>query len=289
MSIRTIIAAVSGGSASAGTVDLACDLASRFKAHVEGLRVQIDPRLMIAVGVDDIGSPQAGLAIEAAVQAEAEATQRAKNMFETAVKRHQLPIRETPPAKDPALLQTASAAWRVEVGRGTDNLVSRARMFDLVVLGRSGRVIDEPHSDAIEAALLATGRPILIAPEKKPETIGKSIALAWNDSAQSAAALGAALPFLAAANEVHLLTLGDTKAEALAAHLGWYGIAAKVHSVYKIERAGAGDLLLAAAREQGADLLVMGGYGHSPWREMLFGGATRHIVSVSRLPLLLAH
>lgn len=289
MSIRTIIAAISGGSASFGAADLACELAARFKAHVEGFRAEIDPRLMITVGVDDVGSPQALHAVDKAAESEAEATLRAQSVFNSAVKRYQMSICDTPPTDKEALLQKPSATWRVEIGRGTENLVSRARMFDLVVLGRSGRVVGEPHSDAIEAALLAAGRPVLIAPEKKPEAIGKSVALAWNDSAQSASALAAALPFLTTAREVHLLALGDTKAKMLADHLGWYGIKAEVHSVYKVERAGAGDLLLAAAREHGADLLAMGGYGHAPWREMLFGGATRHIIGVSRLPLLLAH
>ncbi len=289
MSFRTIIAAISGGSASFGAAELACELAARFKAHVEGFRAEIDPGLMLAVGVDDIGSPQAALAIDEAAKREAEATERARSVFNSAAERYQLPVRETPPTDNEALLQSSSAAWRIEIGRGTENLISRARMFDLVVLGRSGRVVDEPHSDAVEAALLATGRPVLIAPEKKAEAIGKSVALAWNNSAQSASALAAALPFLTTAREVHLLALGDTKSETLARHLGWYGIKAKVHSVYKIEHAGAGDLLLAAAREHGADLLAMGGYGHAPWREMLFGGATRHIIGVSRMPLLVAH
>jgi len=50
-----------------------------------------------------------------------------------------------------------------------------------------------------------------------------------------------------------------------------------------------GEQLLAGAREDGADLLVMGGYGHTPWRELLFGGATRAVVGTSLLPVLLSH
>jgi nucleotide-binding universal stress UspA family protein len=75
----------------------------------------------------------------------------------------------------------------------------------------------------------------------------------------------------------------------LTQHLAWYGLRATVGDVYAQKGVGVGELLLAAARERGADLLVMGSYGHAPWRELLFGGATREVVGTSLLPLLLSH
>ena len=81
----------------------------------------------------------------------------------------------------------------------------------------------------------------------------------------------------------------EGSAAALVDYLGWYGIAAKHRHMPTIEGAGVGQQLLSAAEEDGANLLVMGGYGHVPWREFLFGGATRDVVGASLLPVLLTH
>ncbi|MGA3306138.1 MAG: universal stress protein, partial [Stellaceae bacterium] len=77
-------------------------------------------------------------------------------------------------------------------------------------------------------------------------------------------------------------------AEAVA-YLGWHGVSARHRLVPAVSGVGAGQQLLSAAREADADLLVMGGYGRGPWREMFFGGATRELLAASLLPLLLVH
>jgi nucleotide-binding universal stress UspA family protein len=291
MQIRTILAAVSGGSATSGVIEMGCRLARRFNSHLEAFHVRFDSRDMAVLGADGFGAPLAIDLIEFATREAAETAAKARGVFNTTVKRHDLPICEDPPplGSDPATLSEASACWYEEIGYSSTKVADRARRFDLVILGRSGRVVDEPYSDAIEEALLTVGRPILVAPAEPPKALGESIALAWNDSPQAAHALAAALPFLLKAREVHLLSLSKTGATDLAQHLAWYGVRASVHPVLPNEGVGPGQLLLAAARDHGADLLVMGGYGHAPWREMLFGGATREVIGTSLLPLLLAH
>jgi nucleotide-binding universal stress UspA family protein len=94
---------------------------------------------------------------------------------------------------------------------------------------------------------------------------------------------------LVTACAVHVLSVGDTRAAEWVRHLGWYGVRATADTVCPVPSVGVGELLLAAARERDADLLVMGGYGHAPWREALFGGATRQVIGTSLLPLLLSH
>jgi hypothetical protein len=179
---------------------------------------------------------------------------------------------------------------REEMGYSATAIASRARFFDLLVLGRSGRIVDQPHSTAIEEALLTSGRPVLIAPDDPPKLLGETIAIAWNDSPECAKAVAAVMPLLVGAREVHVLSIGPTSAADSPGHLGgWYNIRARADAVYPVKGVGAGELVLAAARNHQADLLVMGGYGHGPWRELLFGGATREVVGTSLLPLLLAH
>lgn len=291
MEFRTILVALGGGSASTGAIELACRLARRFNSHLEALHARPDPREMVAAVTDGFATPIAGTLLEKAIADAAEAAQKARALFDRAVTRHALPLRDAPLPLgiDPALQRRASAAWREETGFGAGIIADRARIFDLLILGRSGRVVGEPHSEAIEEALLSSGRPVLVAPAEPPKALGETIALAWNDTPEAARALTAALPFLVQAKAVHVLSLGDKNAGELAQHLAWYGIRATATVLNPAERAGIGELLLSVSREQGADLLVMGGYGHAPWRETLFGGATRAVLGSSRLPILLSH
>jgi nucleotide-binding universal stress UspA family protein len=132
----------------------------------------------------------------------------------------------------------------------------------------------------------------LLAPAKPPAEVGDSIALGWNGSAEATRAVAAALPFLAVASKTAIITVGEKhqeSASALIDYLGWHGVKAQHRHVPAVSGVGPGQQLLSAAREENADLLVMGGYGHMPWREFLFGGATREIVGMSLLPLLLSH
>ena len=287
MAIRTILAGLSGGTASAGTTELACRLAALFGAHLEALHVRMDVTGFL------IGAGAEGLAagadmrwaedVSAAIETRAEQTRAS---FVAAAARHGLPFAANLASAD------RSAFWREETGDAAAFLSHHARFFDLVILGRSGRVIDEPHTDTIEETLTRSGRPILLVPAEAPDKVGESIAVAWNGSAASVHALVAALPFLHRARETILITLGERGAQGTAdlqAYLRAHSIAARLCRVPLMLPAAPGGELLSAAREEGADLLVLGGYGRPPWRELLFGGATRDLIATSLLPLLLAH
>jgi nucleotide-binding universal stress UspA family protein len=293
MAIRAILAPLSGGPASEGTIETGCRLAKRYGAHLEALHVRLDPRAAVtAIGPDMSTAIAAELSDQAAQESE-ERRGKAKAMFEAAIARHELPLRQHPVGLGQAAAGATSTCWREEIGATNEVVPRRARVCDLVVLGQSGRVIDEPHTDTIEETLLNGGHPVLVAATRPMLPIGEVIAVAWNDSVQAARAVSAALPFLTEAKEVHLLTAGDRSATAaavdLAQYLAWHGVASSSHAIQPLTGITTGELLLEAARDQGADLLVMGGYGRAVWREMLFGGATRQIVATSRLPLLLAH
>jgi nucleotide-binding universal stress UspA family protein len=294
MSIQTIIFAASGGSAGHGAADLACRLARRFEAHVEGFHVRADPRQAALAFGDGFGSPVVGDLIERTAQEVAEAAARAKQQFDEAIAAHNLPLRAEPPTVKPGepMARQATAAWREETGIAGDLVARRARLFDLVVLGRSERVVDQPHTDVLEDTVLSCGRPVLLAPAEPPKELGATVAIAWNASAEAARAVAGALPFLRHAKAVRVLTAGATDTAdgaALVQSLAWRGIAATARHRASLPGVAVGQQLLAAAREESADLLVMGGYGKAPWREMLLGGATRQVVGTSLLPILIAH
>src|SRR5581483_4541149 len=148
MSIKTVLYAASGGSAGQGAAELACRLARRFEAHVEGFHVRADPRQAALAFGDGFGSPVVGDLIERTAEEVAEAAARAKQQFDRSIAAHNLPLRSEPPALKPGetVSLEATAGWREETGYAGDLVPRRGRLFDLVVLGRSERVIDQPHT-----------------------------------------------------------------------------------------------------------------------------------------------
>ena len=293
MAIRTILAPLSGGSSNEGAIETACRLALRFGAHVEGLHVRADPTDALPLLGQDISTPVAAELIEMAEREGEDNAMKARAVFDAAIARHGFALREKPLGAGQAAAGGTSAAWRETVGQASAIVPQRARLNDLVVLDQSGRVIDKPHSDTLDETVVHGGRPVLLAPTQPSGPLGDTVAIAWNASPEAARAVAAALPFLAASRAVHILSVGkedESLSDAeLAGYLGWHGVTAVAHHLTPIKGVKTGEALLAAARDHGADLLVMGGYGHAPWREMIFGGATAEIVGSSRLPVLLSH
>ena len=186
-----------------------------------------------------------------------------------------------------------TASFREVVGNFADQVTLAARLSDLVVFGSLNEGDRPGLTEAFEATLLETGRPVLLSPHAAPTTFCKAIALAWNESVASAHAVMAALPFLKCAESVQILCVTRSKDEAidsseLRSYLKLRGIAATERVVDAGMRV-IGDVLLEEAAKTGASMLVAGGYGHSRLREMFFAGVTRHVVSHADLPLFLVH
>lgn len=177
-----------------------------------------------------------------------------------------------------------------------DSTIGReGRVSDLIVIG--GRE-ETPARDAITPALFNTGRPVLVMPPGNGDMSfrwqDKTVALAWNGSLQAARALYNALPLMEHGTKLYALTVEghrhahDLEAEAgLMEYLKAHGISAQAILV------GGGnyrtDALLLRVRDLKADLLVMGAYGRSMFREMILGGMTEHMLRHADIPLLLSH
>lgn len=288
MAVRAMLVGVSGGAATNGATEIACRFAARFGADLEALHVRTDiAELAIAGGAEGLAAPMLDAAwlngIEANERSRAEQIRMA---FRATAARHGFDATAKPEPGAPSI------SWREEVGDAPAVVARRARFFDLAVLGRSDRLVGKDHTDTIEETLIQSGRPVLIAPADPPAVIGETIALGWNGSDQAVRALVAALPFLKQARETCVIAIGDAhqeSAETMRGYLRIHGIDARVRGVTGASTMAAGGQLLSAAQEERADLLVMGGYGHTPWREMLFGGATHQVVKSSLLPLIIAH
>lgn len=291
MTFKTILAAASGGTATDGALELACRFARRFGAHVEALHVKPDPADLVRYAGDGMGIALTPSFFDKfAADADANAA-KARKAFVAALDRHGVALSSHPANAIPGAI-AASAVWHEETGYGPTFVARRARFFDLVVLGRSERVAQNPHSDAVEQTLIQSGRPVLLAPAKAPEAVGERIAIGWNGSAEAVRAIAGALPLLSVAREVFIISVGDDRGEdatSMTDYLGWHDINAKHERRPHIPGVPVERQIMDAVRAEGADLLVMGAYGHTPWREFLFGGVTRDAVGLSALPLLLTH
>ena len=181
------------------------------------------------------------------------------------------------------------------LGMSWQAIADLARAFDVAVIEQSGGRLETENDLEIEAALFGSGRPILVVPyiHQAPFRLDRVI-LAWDGSASAARALGDAMPLLAKAKEIHVLCVAKARergpAEAGASierHLSRHGLPAEFKLL--ISDVDPANTLLSYASDLSADLLVMGGYGHSRYRELLMGGVTRAILETMTLPVLMSH
>jgi nucleotide-binding universal stress UspA family protein len=168
-----------------------------------------------------------------------------------------------------------------------------ARHSDLIVLARPHH-LDYMPTMLIEDLLVASGRPIVIAADSAAGGAIDTIVVGWKETPAAARALTAALPLLERAKKVILLSVAEgdgTMAQNLKHlvwQLAWHGIAAESR-VIEGKSGEAAAALLAAAADFHADLLVIGGYGHRPMREYVFGGVTRSLIEKAKVPVFILH
>ena len=191
-----------------------------------------------------------------------------------------------------------SAEWRSPQSFADADPAVHARYADLVILGQHDRERREEELPPLrpEVIALASGRPILVIPYAGSfPKIGECVLVAWNASREAARAVNDALPFLSAAKKVTVLAIdprpgehGEEPGFDISVHLARHGVKAEVERTVAGE-VGVGDVLLSRAADLGADLLVMGVYGHARARELLLGGASRTVLETMTLPVLMSH
>ena len=149
--------------------------------------------------------------------------------------------------------------------------------------------------NTLETVLFESGRPVLIAPPTVPQSIGRTVVIAWNGSTETARAIVSALPFIQTAERVIMLTIegalfpGPT-GEEIADNLRRHGITVEIaHSPGIRSPGAAGTMILQEATRLGSDLLIKGAYTQRRLRQKIFGGATSLILQEAQLPVLMAH
>lgn len=268
-------------------LEAALGLAAQFSGHVIGLHVRIDPALAVPL----VGEGMSGAMVEEMMSAaERQAATRAvaaRTLFDHCLGRSGLPLTAAPGGAP------ASAEWVDVVGREEEAVAWRGRLADLVALARPDDGADSPSPMTLNAALMDSGRPLLLVPPGAP-AFGRHVAIAWNGSAEAGRAVAAALPLLERAGAVSVLSVAESdrateaSAEDLIAYLAWHGIDARLRKL-RGQSTQAGEALIGECREAGADMLVMGAYTHSRLRQLILGGVTRHVLHHAPMTCLMCH
>ncbi len=212
----------------------------------------------------------------------------ARELFESFMRAHDVRIT----AEETAPAQGVSAEWREESGRQNAVVGSLGRVFDLIVVERPAKLASLAEA-TLEDALFESGRPVLMAPPTPPKSIGECMVIAWNGSTETARTVALSMPYLALASRVQVISIEGAmqpgpSGDDLAAALRRRGIAATSRVIPATTRQ-AGEVFLTEAKAAGCDLLVKGAYTQSRLRQMIFGGATRHIIMEAEIPVILAH
>ena len=291
MSIKRILVPLPGSASHTGEIELALSAAKALGAHVQALFItQPPPVTRGGVSVSELGRTATVASVNWHAEERERTARDAREVFAQACAAVGIPMLSADDEPGSPL----AASWREAEGSYVEIAVQRAAAFDLVVAA-SGSVMESLMPIA-EQSLLQTRRPVLLAPARLQSDLTDGVMIAWDESPECWHAVSAAIPFMHLAKSVRVISVDRdasnrqaSQAEVLA-YLRCHGIGATAQVVVAPELSSVGDTLLAAGAEHEAGLLVMGAYSHSRLREMLLGGATRHILkNASARPVLLAH
>lgn len=261
------------------TLKSACALAVRHDAHIVG--VYVVPFFFINVSIH--GS-------EVAMQ-ELQDNERQKNkeIADAAVKKFDKILKSYGVLGKTRIVNSANSD-------SAEAFISQARTADLIVVPQVASGKDcGVESDFVEKLVLSVGRPVLILPHGNAfEDIGNRVSIGWNLSAESSRAAFDSVSMLSKDSEVRFIWV-DAQEESnnlpgaeIAEAFSHYGFNVTTESI-KSGKKSIGEALIHNAGTNGADLLVMGAYGHSRLRELIFGGATRYMLANMSLPILMSH
>jgi nucleotide-binding universal stress UspA family protein len=256
-------------------------LARRFDSYIEGFALRF--RVNEFIAVDMAGA----IPLETLREESLDEARRARAVFESFMRDNAVP------RNDPAVT-AVSYGWLDDAPEGEGFVGSHGRVFDVIVMSRSQSNAIGLHDKAIESGLFDSGRPVLIAAPAPPQQIGTNVLVHWNCSTEQARTTALAMPLLRKAERVTVLHVeggaavpGPSANQAIQ-NLLRNGVKAAPMTV-GLEGRTTGEAILATAQSLGCDLLIKGAYTQSRLRQMIFGGATRHILAHATLPVLMAN
>lgn len=264
-----------------GATDPACtfavSLGELFEAHVAGVAISYEPIIP--------GAVMGGIPPEFIESQRIESDKKANSAvarFEAAAKRSSLSFE--------------SRILSSSVSGAADQFASIARRFDLVVVGQPDPDQGIPDEVVDEAALFSSGRPVIYVPFIQKDGVKLDrVMVCWDGSRAATRAIADSIPLLRKAKTVEIVIIAtkaakpnDAAGADLGQHLARHGLQVDVKRITSPD-IDVPSTILSYAADASADMIVMGGYGHSRLREFVLGGATRGILESMTVPVLMSH
>jgi nucleotide-binding universal stress UspA family protein len=271
--IKDILVNLSYGASQDGVSNYALSVAETFGAHIMGTAFYPAVVGGVDLSANFIRAQQA----EAREHAESVAT-----AFDEATRR--------------AGVSAETRRIEADIGDVPTQFAHIARRFDLSVIGQFERDRDHRTNIVIEAALFDSGRPVLIVPFIQKDRLKLDhVMVCWDGSRAATRAIADAMPFLTRSRKASIV-VGDTQSAKsadlpgadIATHLSRHGVNATVERI-PVSKIDVSNAILSNAADTSADLIVMGGYGHSRLREFILGGTTRGMLASMTKPTLMSH
>lgn len=295
MAIRKILVPLSGQydpedpeSLEKPALETAIALGRRLSAHVEVFCIAAQPSETF--GYLSPWLPTYGMkdVLDMVAKESDKRRERAATLFEQVASAFSAPRLSAPEANTVAGF---SVNFIKQVGTVHASVPVRGRLADLIVTACLPVEQNGIMPTILEAALRETGRPVLISPPNACEAFGKKIAIAWNGSAEAARAVGSAMEFLEAADEVVVISAKENGAfepagDSLAEYLRWHGVPVSIVSADD-DRTSPGERLLNQVAQAQADMLLMGAYTRNPLQQLISGGVTTEVLEKMPVPVLM--
>ena len=259
-------------------------IAVPFRAHVMGIYVRPDPTEVLPYLGEGISASVLQEVMDAARASSVRAAASARNALDQFAKAYDTSAQET---------SGLSVSFFVREGPAALEIANEARLSDLVVFPLPGAGGHANLRQIIETILLNGRSPVLLVPKEKGTIYGAKAVIGWDGGATAARAVAAAIPMLKAASSIEILSVSSggietTEMDRLRDYLRLHSLSATEHGINPGGQTYGAALLDGAVRAA-AGVLVLGGYGHSRWRELVLGGVTRHVLAEANLPILMAH
>jgi nucleotide-binding universal stress UspA family protein len=275
--IKDLVVNLAAGADRDPAAAFAISIAAAYQAHVAGIAFAYDPAITPTV-MDGLSAGW----IDAQRAENLAAAQQTSGRFEEAARR-----------------EGVSAEHRIiesSLGAAANRFARIARHFDLSVVGQTAPDLALPGDLLIEAALFESGRPTVVVPYIQSDGLKiEHVIVCWDHSRNAARAVADALPFLVRSKKVEIVMVtrndggyDDLPGAGIAEHLARHDLNVVLKRLIAPDM-DVSSAVLSYAADCGADLIVMGGYGHSRLREFILGGATYGMLQSMTVPVLMAH
>lgn len=285
--MRVILIPVADRPECARALRIAFELGRQLNANIFGCHIRPHRGSHVALPEEFASLADYDAAWEAADEGKqtAKSDAAARTLFGDVSDKHGYPLIKRPRS-------TPGAVWLEKVGSPDKVLSIVGPVSDLLVVSRPKAKSGKLARLFLLAALLNSSRPVLVLPQTVKSPVGKRISIAWNQSAEAARAVFAAMPLLQLADQVNIITAGPErglgpKASQLATYLRFWGV--QPRRIAAARAANDTDALVNAYHDTHSDLLVMGAYSRSRLRQRIFGGVTEFMLHQAKIPVLMLH